>query len=106
MAEQKPQNEWEKKELGVLWSRTKKDSTEKFLTGKINLKNYGFDRDVDVVIFKNKTKTKDTHPDLRIYFSEPRPQASAGAAPAVARKPVATRVATPEPVVAQNDELI
>ena len=58
-------------ELGVLWSRVSKGADkQKFLTGTLNLKELGFDRDVPVVVFKNKQKVKDTHPDLRIYLSE------------------------------------
>lgn len=74
-------NAWEQKELGVLWKRTKNGTTESYLTGTLNLKALGFDKDIPLVVFSNKRKEKDTHPDLKIYLSERKPQA-ANAAPA------------------------
>lgn len=86
---------WDEKELGCLWRKESKTTQEKFLTGVISLKNIGIDRTVDVVVFTNKRKTKDTHPDLRIYLSEKK-----GATPT----PRATAPApTPAPVVDTNE---
>ena len=81
--------DWDKKELGVLWKKESQTSKEKYLTGVINLKNLGFDKDVSVIIFSNKHKNKDTHPDLRIYLSEKRTKtATAAPKPAVTAPPV------------------
>jgi hypothetical protein len=78
---------WQQKELGVFWERTKKGTTESYLTGTINLKALGFDKDVPVIVFTNKHKKKSTHPDLRMYISE-KPQAKTeGSTPA--KKPAA-----------------
>ena len=64
----KPQNnEWAKRELGALW---KKDSAKgKYLSGYLNLNELGITEKVNVVLFSNKNKTKDTAPDFRIYLS-------------------------------------
>jgi len=87
---------WDKKELGCLWRREAKGSKEKYLTGVINLKVLGFDKDVQVIGFSNKRKTKDTHPDIRIYISEKK--SSAG------DKPTPTVTATA--AVPDSNELI
>lgn len=102
MAIEKQKNEWDKKELGALWKHEKKslDGTTKgeaFLSGKINLKNYGFDKDIELVIFKNKNKEKDTHPDLKVYFSEPRVKPTT---------PARANVAKAAPTPAPEDDLI
>lgn len=75
---------WDNKELGVLWKRESQTKKEKYLTGVINLKSLGFDKDVSIIIFSNKTKKKDTHPDLRIYVSEKR-TAAVSKAPALVK---------------------
>ena len=95
------QGNWNRKELGVLWSRKKQSSGEKYLTGTLNLKAVGFDRDVPIVIFSNKNKTQERHPDLRIYLSEKPTATAAQVAPAVA---VAAPDPAPTPLV--PDDLI
>lgn len=57
-------------EIGALWK--KQGKSQKFLSGTINLKAIGYDKDVPVIIFSNKFKQKDSHPDLRIYLSKPK----------------------------------
>ena len=97
-------SEWDKKELGVLWRKTSKRE-EKYLNGTLNLKSLGFpDQDVPIIIFANKSKKKDTHPDLSIYLSERREASGATvpSTPKVAVKPPAKIVDEPVPV--QNDE--
>lgn len=84
-------------ELGVLWSRVSKNN-EKFLSGKLNLKAIGFDKDVEIIVFKNRNKTAEKHPDLRIYQSQPRP--------AGAKTTAAPKQAAPVPVVAEQDNSI
>lgn len=86
-------NPWDQKEMGVLWRREKQSNKEKYLTGPINLKNVVtflgiktldelLRTDLNVVVFSNKGKSKETHPDLRIYYSEPRQKTGATTAPA------------------------
>lgn len=72
--------DWKKREIGALWRRVKNnDSKEKYLVGTLNLKNIGFDKDVPVIIYTNKQKNKDAHPDLRVYLSEPKAAPAASA---------------------------
>jgi hypothetical protein len=104
-SEQTP-NAWDQKELGCMWKKEKKGTSEKYLTGVLNLKNIpGFpDQDVAFVVFSNKRKLKETHPDLRIYVSEKR---TGGTAPATTSAPAATRKATPAAApVSDANELI
>lgn len=101
-------NEWDKKELGVLWSRKSQSKGETYLTGVLNLKNLGYgDKDVAIVCFKNRTKHKDTHPDVRIYLSEKK-ESEGKSAPATTKKtnkPVTDTKAKEEaPEPTQSDE--
>lgn len=60
-------NDWSKREIGALW---KKDSAnQKYLSGYLNIDELGTKTKVNVVVFSNKNKTKDTAPDFRIYVS-------------------------------------
>jgi len=59
-------SEWSEREIGALWKR--ESATQKYLTGK--LKVDGVEK--NVVIFSNKHKQKDTHPDFRVYLSRDR----------------------------------
>ena len=68
-------------ELGALWK--KQGQAQKFLSGNLDLSAIGIDKQIPVVIFTNKFKQKDSHPDYRIFLSKPKPQAGA-AEPAVA----------------------
>ena len=65
MSEQNTQeNEWAKREIGALW--VKESPSQKYFSGHFT------DQDgnrVKVVIFTNKHKKKDTHPDYRVYKS-------------------------------------
>lgn len=83
-------NAWDEKELGCLWRREKQGTKEKYLTGVLNFKAVGFDKDVQVIVFTNKRKTKDTHPDLRVYISEKKPAAKTAAPAPVATAPAPT----------------
>jgi hypothetical protein len=78
---------WDAKEIGCFWRRESKGTKEKYLTGVINLKALGFDKDVQVIGFSNKRKTKDTHPDIRLYISEKKGASGQSSAPAAAAAP-------------------
>ena len=90
-------------EIGALWK--KEGKSQKFLAGNINIKNLTDDqvkqliatKEIPVVIFSNKFKQKDTHPDLRVYLSKPKTSAPA---PAPAAKTAAA------PAAAENDNEI
>ena len=98
------ENPWDKKELGVLWKKESKTKGEKYLTGTVNLKSLGFDQDVPVIIFSNKNKKKDTHPDLRIYLSERRDASAAPARPSPAVRPAVPAPAAPVVAPVQDDQ--
>ena len=104
-----PVNVWDQRELGCMWLKTKKGSDEKYMKGTLNLKNVpGFpDQDVQFVVFKNKRKLNDSHPDLRVYVSEKREstQATVPTTPAPASKR-ATPAPAPVTVPDSSNELI
>lgn len=62
-------------ELGALWSKKSNGGAE-FMTGTIN--------GVKVVVFKNRNKTEDKHPDWHVLKAKPREE---GAEPRPARAP-------------------
>lgn len=98
-------------ELGALWKRESQQTGEKYLSGKINLKNIpGFpDQDIELYIPPNKFKEVGSkQPDLRIFVSE-RQNTGAGTAtaPRAASAPVAAAAKrAPAPVAQQSQELI
>jgi len=62
------QNEWAKREIGALWE--KQSPTQTYFSGHFTVADEkGVEQKVKVVIFTNKHKKKDTHPDYRIYRS-------------------------------------
>lgn len=58
-------NDWSKREIGALWKR--KSPTQYYLSGHITL---DFDKKYKVMIFANKHKKADTHPDYRVYLQD------------------------------------
>jgi len=61
-------NDWSKREIGALW---KKDGpTQKYLSGYLTIDELGTKTKVNVVVFSNKNKSKDTAPDFRVYLSK------------------------------------
>jgi uncharacterized protein (DUF736 family) len=68
-------NEWAEREVGALWK--KQSSTQKYLSGHIRMDDgMGGEETLQVVIFNNKHKNKDNHPDFRIYKSLPQAQST------------------------------
>tara|TARA_Y100000310_G_C20451418_1_gene700925 strand:+ start:483 stop:797 length:315 start_codon:yes stop_codon:yes gene_type:complete len=66
----KKNNEWQQRELGALWK--KESATQKYLSGHIKMDDgMGGEETLQVIIFANKHKQKDNHPDFRIYKSQP-----------------------------------
>lgn len=53
-----------KESIGALWKKTSKKGVE-FFSGSVEINN----QKLDVVVFTNN-KTKETHPDYKIYLSE------------------------------------
>ena len=56
-------SELSEREIGALW---RKDGKKPFYSGNLTIG----DEKVEIVIFKNEFKEKDTQPDLRIYKSK------------------------------------
>ena len=75
------QSEWSEREIGALWKR--ESPNQKYLTGK--LKVDGVEK--NVVIFSNKNKQKETHPDFRVYLSRDRQAVGTSTEDAAADKP-------------------
>ena len=102
MSEQNKKNEWAEREVGALWK--KQSATQKFLSGHIKVDDgMGGEEQLQVVIFNNKHKNKDTHPDFRIYKSLPRTQeTTSGQRPPVSEE---TAVASGVQEVSEEDVL-
>jgi len=65
--EEKTQNEWAAREIGALWK--KEGQNQKYLSGKLKLPdNLGDKKDLGVVVFTNRHKNQDNHPDFRVYL--------------------------------------
>ena len=65
-------NEWEKREIGALWTKTSQASGKKYFSGHFKIQTeFGEDKKVPVVAFFNKDKKSENSPDFRIYLSRP-----------------------------------
>jgi hypothetical protein len=70
MSEEK-QNDWSKRELGALWKRAGK--SQNYLSGFVKVGEFGVEKEVRLVIFTNKNKSKNERaPDFVIYESQDR----------------------------------
>lgn len=83
------QNEWKEREMGALWKRVSKNGKSTFCTGYITSNELGREVKQRVVMFANKGKQTDTHPDYIIYISneDTAPTAPKAAAPKNAKSP-------------------
>ena len=101
------QNDWDKREIGALWKRDGKN--QKYLSGHIKFSDeFGSERKMDVMIFANKSKKNDNHPDFRIYFND-RAKPATPAASTTASAPVKPKQVAPKPQpqeVTEEEELI
>ena len=60
-------NEWAAREIGALWK--KEELNQKYLSGKLKLPdNLGDKKDLGVVVFTNRHKNQENHPDFRVYL--------------------------------------
>lgn len=92
-------------EIGALWK--KEGQTQKFLAGNLDFKNldeaqwneFVKTKKLATVIFTNKFKQQDTHPDLRVYLSKPKPITAPTAAPVKSNAPAAAPVATDNEII-------
>lgn len=63
-------NDWSKREIGALWK--KEGPTQKYLSGYLTVDEFGAKTKLNVVVFSNKNKSKDTAPDFRVYIQKDR----------------------------------
>ena len=72
MSEEKNnKNEWSEREVGALW--LKQSPNQKYFSGHVTVEDeFGDEKKLQVVVFRNRNKQKDNHPDFRIYKSVPR----------------------------------
>lgn len=106
----RPENPWDKKELGVLWHR-ETSAKDAYLTGVLKREKLmeilaSTNEDIQLVCFSNKNKSKDTHPDLRIYLSEKRKSATEKAPTPAPKASTKAPAAEPQakPVVTPSDD--
>jgi uncharacterized protein (DUF736 family) len=72
MADSKTNNDWDKREIGALWTRTSQSSGKKYFSGHFKIETeFGEEKKVPVVAFYNKDKKSENSPDFRIYLSRP-----------------------------------
>ena len=65
-------NDWDKREVGALWTKTSQSSGKKYFSGHFKMENeFGEEKKVQVVAFYNKDKKSENQPDFRIYISRP-----------------------------------
>jgi uncharacterized protein (DUF736 family) len=65
-------NDWDKREVGALWTKTSQSSGKKYFSGHFKIENeFGEEKRVSVVAFYNKDKKSENQPDFRIYLSRP-----------------------------------
>ena len=75
----KANNEWDKRELGALWTKTSQSSGKKYFSGHIKIEtDFGEEKKINVVAFHNRDKKSENSPDFRIYLSRPAPEKEAG----------------------------
>ena len=68
----KTNNEWDKRELGALWTKESQGSGRKYFSGHIKIQtDFGEEKKINVVAFHNKDKKSENSPDFRIYLSRP-----------------------------------
>jgi len=64
--------DWDKREVGALWTKTSQSSGKKYFSGHFKMENeFGEEKKISVVAFYNKDKKSENQPDFRIYASRP-----------------------------------
>ena len=71
MTETNNNNDWQERECGALWKQ--KGKNQNFLSGHVEVESgLGEKQKVKLVVFSNKHKSADNHPDFRVYLSKER----------------------------------
>ena len=90
----KANNEWDKRELGALWTKTSQSSGKKYFSGHIKIEtDFGEEKKINVVAFHNRDKKSENSPDFRIYLSRPAPEKGAGETGETGEEEMATSAA-------------
>jgi len=66
--ETETKTDWQKRECGALWK--KESPSQKYFSGHVKVDDDGEEKLLRVVVFSNRHKSKDSHPDFRIYTVE------------------------------------
>ena len=85
--------------IGALWARESRTSNQKYLAGHVKVQDdFGEEKVVKVVVFKNNRKEKENQPDYQIYKARgaQQPSTSASAETASNDSTEAAAVATSE----------
>ena len=68
----KTTSDWDKREIGALWTRTSQGSGKKYFSGHFKIDTeFGEEKKIPVVAFFNKDKKAENQPDFRIFLSRP-----------------------------------
>ena len=98
----KTNNEWDKRELGALWTKESQGRGKKYFSGHIKVQtDFGEEKKINVVAFHNKDKKSENQPDFRIYLSRPAGERTTGG-----EGSTATVASTEAPVAEENSEAL
>tara|TARA_Y100000310_G_scaffold342038_1_gene443469 strand:+ start:300 stop:614 length:315 start_codon:yes stop_codon:yes gene_type:complete len=98
----KTNNEWDKRELGALWTKQSQSSGKKYFSGHIKIEtDFGEEKKINVVAFHNRDKKSENSPDFRIYLSRPAGEREVGG-----EKAPAETSASEAPVVEETAEAL
>ena len=62
-------NDWDDRQVGSLFPRKNKKG-KTYLSGNFKLKNFGYDKEINISIVKNNFRKKDNHPTHYIRVQE------------------------------------
>ena len=97
----KTNNEWDKRELGALWTKQSQGSGKKYFSGHIKIQtDFGEEKKINVVAFHNRDKKSENSPDFRIYLSRPAGERQGG----TDNSPVTTEA--PAPVAGEASDAL
>ena len=98
----KTNNEWDKRELGALWTKESQGSGKKYFSGHIKVQtDFGEEKKINVVAFHNKDKKSENQPDFRVYLSRPANERTTSE-----ESSTATAASTEAPVAAETSEAL
>ena len=103
----KANNEWDKRELGALWTKTSQSSGKKYFSGHIKIEtDFGEEKKINVVAFHNRDKKSENSPDFRIYLSRPASEREGGGEKVPAEVSSTEAPAVEAPAVEESSEAL